>query len=326
MEGCKSGETQEKVEDLYNISSSFLLLGIVEMERLNYLYCALSLLAYLFILLCSTIIILVVLQEESLHEPMYTLIANLVLNGIFGSSTFFPKLTVDLLLSYKEISRAGCLIQSFCVLFFGYCEISLFAIMAYDTYWAVCHPLHYAAIMTNRKILRLVLASLFMNCLLVGTAVLLSARLPLCGVHIKSVFCDNTALFVLSCVDTSVNKIFGTINFTCFLSVHLLLIAYCYVRIFLTCLKVSENAGRKAAHTLVTHLLNFSIFLVATLFIFIRYRLGDINIPVIVHVILSASGLIFPPLLNPLIYGVRTKALKVKVLCYLQRTNILVYN
>ncbi|OCT56457.1 hypothetical protein XELAEV_18000079mg [Xenopus laevis] len=97
---------------------------------------------------------------------------------------------------------------------------------------------------------------------------------------------------------------------------------YCYMRIFLTCLKVSEDAGKKAAHTLVTHLLNFSIFLVAALFIFIRYRLGDINLPLAVHVLLSASGLIFPPLLNPLIYGLRTKALKVKVLCYLQRINI----
>ncbi|OCT56458.1 hypothetical protein XELAEV_18000080mg [Xenopus laevis] len=62
-------------------------------------------------MLLSLEIVLVVLTEESLHEPMYIFICNLTFNGMLGSSSFFPKLIIDLLTSSHQISHTGCFLQ-----------------------------------------------------------------------------------------------------------------------------------------------------------------------------------------------------------------------
>ncbi|KAE8628153.1 hypothetical protein XENTR_v10007367 [Xenopus tropicalis] len=307
------------MENEFNTSTSFILLGIEEMEHNKYLYCAFLLITYLLILLFSSLIISVVLLDESLHCPMYTLIANLMLNGIFGASCFLPKLILDLFFSSKVISRAACFIQSFCVTLFAFCEISIFTTMAYDTYLAVGHPLRYPTLMTNKTALRLIAGFLFFNIISMLINLLLSARLPLCGSHINNFFCDNLSIFILSCVDNSPNKLYSAAVFATYIPLTVLTIAYSYVRILLICWKVSQSASRKAIHTLVTHVSNFAIFMGAVLFIFIRYRLESINLPLVVHILPSIIGSTFPPLLNPLIYGIRTKALKIKVISHLQK-------
>ncbi|KAE8628141.1 hypothetical protein XENTR_v10007355 [Xenopus tropicalis] len=303
----------------FNTSKNFVLLGIEEMERFKYLYCSLLLLIYFFILLFSCTIISVVLLDESLHGPMYTLIASLLLNGIFGSSCVFPKLITDLLLSSKEISRVGCFTQASTMILSGYFEISTFTIMAHDTYLAVGNPLRYPTLMTNSVALKLILGSLIFNIILTLPAPLLSARLPICGSQISNVFCDNASILILSCVDTSINKLYGNVSFVSYLTVMALLIAHSYLRILLICLKISKDACRKAIHTLVTHLLNFSIFMGGGLFLFVRYRLGNTNLPLTYYIILSIMGFIFTPLFSPLIYGIRMQTLKVRVIHHLRQ-------
>ncbi|OCT56453.1 hypothetical protein XELAEV_18000075mg [Xenopus laevis] len=302
------------MENEFNTSKNFVLLGIEEMERFKYLYCSLLLITYFFILMFSSTIIFVVVFDESLHEPMYTLIAILLLNGIFGSSCVFPKLITDLLLSSKEISHNGCFIQTFGVTLFAYFEISTFTIMAHDTYLAVGHPLRYPTLMTNSLALKLIMGSLIYNVILILPSSLLAARLPLCRSHISNIFCDNMAILILSCVDTSINKLYGAIIFVVDLIVMALLISHSYVRVFLICFKISKDAFKKAIHTLVTHLLNFSIFMIGVFFIFARYRLGTINLPVTYHILLSIITFIFPPLLTPVIYGIRMQTLKIKII------------
>eukprot|EP00079_Xenopus_tropicalis_P013597 XP_002942371.2 PREDICTED: olfactory receptor 52D1-like [Xenopus tropicalis] len=307
------------MENSSNVSTSFVLLGLVEMEGFWYLYCLVCLVTYTFIMVLSAIIVLVVVTEESLHEPMYLLICTLVLNGILGSSTFFPKLIIDLLSSSKTISRAPCLGQAFCVLFFAFFEICTFTLMAYDRYVAVCYPLQYVLIMTIEKTLRFIVASFTFTFTANLVAIVLSARLPLCGSQIRNIFCDNMSFFILSCVNTSINNIYGATVFMMFLVFTLLVIAYSYIRIFLICMKISQHAYEKAIHTLVTHLVNFSIFLIGVLFIFIRYRLGNVDLPLGVQILLSATCLVVPPLLNPFIYGIRTKALTMKISRFLNK-------
>ncbi|KAG8430047.1 hypothetical protein GDO86_018587 [Hymenochirus boettgeri] len=292
------------MENVTYVSPNLILLGIVEIEKFRYLYCLPCLVVYMFIMFLSTVIVVVVWTEESLHEPMYILICSLVLNGIYGSSTFFPKLIIDLFSSSKTISRVGCLAQSFCVLTFAFFEICIFTAMAYDRYLAVYFPLQYIILMTNGKALKFILGSFIFSFVSVLIAILLSARLPLCRFHIKNIFCDNVSYFILSCVDSSINNLYGAIVFLFFLSFTL---------------TISKHACEKAIHTLVTHLLNFSIFLIGVLFIFIRYRLGNIDLPLGLQILLSATCLVVPPLLNPLIYGIRMKVLQQKVKHFLKK-------
>ncbi|OCT55303.1 hypothetical protein XELAEV_18003116mg, partial [Xenopus laevis] len=148
------------------------------------------------------------------------------------------------------ISRTGCLLQVLCVITYTTFEVSSLTVMAYDRYLAVCHPLHYVYLMSNEKALKFIGGAFIFSFTLVLTAVLLSARLPFCGTRIKNIFCDNMSLVILSCVDTSVNTLYGTVSTTLFLVLTLLMIAYSYIRIFMVCLKISKEACQKAIHTL----------------------------------------------------------------------------
>ncbi|XP_068121914.1 olfactory receptor 4C6-like [Hyperolius riggenbachi] len=307
------------MSNISNSSTSFLLIGLLEMENLKYLYSVVCLAIYVFIMFLSLTLVYTVFTEPSLHKPMYILISNLVLNGIFGSSSLYPKLIIDLLSSSNSISREGCLTQAFCILSFAYCEICTFTLMAYDRYLAVCQPLHYVKLMTNKKVLCLTAGYLVFVFTVVLVAVLLSARLPVCGTYIKNIFCDNISFFVLSCVDSTVNNLYGAIVTTSFLTVTLTATLSSYLRIFLICVKLSKEARQKALHTLMTHLVNFSVFLLGFFFIFIRFRLGKVDIPLVSHILFSIPCLIFPPILNPLIFGIRTKALKSKLIHHFQK-------
>ncbi|KAM4702135.1 olfactory receptor 52P1-like [Discoglossus pictus] len=309
------------MENMSMTFANFLLIGIEEMKGYEYLYGSVSLVTYVFIMFFSINIVLVVLTDPSLHKPMYILICNLILNGIFGSTSFFPKLIIDLFSSYKMISRVGCFIQTLCVQTFDLFEISTFTIMAYDRYLAVCHPLQYCTLMTNKKVLRLIVGSLVYSFMANLIGVLLSSTLPLCGTHIKNIFCDNMAIVKLSCFDTSMNNIYGATIMTIMLVFTLLIIGYSYKNIFVVCLTVSKDDSHKAIHTLATHILCFSIFLIGVLFVFIRYRLNA-NTPLIVHILLSANPLVSSPIFNPLIYGIRTKALRMRMIRQIHKISL----
>ncbi|XP_069828956.1 olfactory receptor 4C6-like [Dendropsophus ebraccatus] len=307
------------MENTFNISENLVLLGLFETERLRYLYCVLSIVLYFFIVLLSIIIVAIVVTDTRLHEPMYILISNLVLNGIFGSSSFFPKFIVDLITSSTTISHGNCVAQTLCLTVFGFYEMITFTLMAYDRYLAVCHPLRYSMLVTNERIISLLTGCFVVTFILVLIAVLLTWKLPLCGDKLNNIFCDNMSMVILSCVDSSISQLFSASVVGVYLCVTIFSTIFSYLQIFLVCLKITGESRQKAVHTLVTHLLNFSIFLLGFLFIFIRYRLSSIKLPVIVHVLFSVTPLIVPPLFNPLIYGLRTHALKRRVIHHLQK-------
>ncbi|KAM5180506.1 olfactory receptor 52H1-like [Mantella aurantiaca] len=289
------------------------LLGLEEMERLRYVYAPLLGFIYLGILALSIVIVIVVWTNHSLHEPMYILICNLMLNGILGSSAFFPKLLTDLWTSSKTVSLNGCLTQTAFISVYAYLEIMTFSVMACDRYLAVCHPLHYAVLMPNAAVVKVLVGCSVALFIIVLVGVLLTMRLPLCGTQIKNIYCENTSIYILACTDTSINNIYGTIVNILVLGSMAVIIAFSYMRIYVICLRLSKESRQKALHTLVTHLINFSIFLLGFVFVIIRHRFGTGNLPIAAHVGFSTPSLVVPPFMNPLVFGVRTKALKSKM-------------
>ncbi|KAM3936235.1 olfactory receptor 1496-like [Leptodactylus fuscus] len=292
----------------------YVLLGLKEMEHLKYFYSTVALVIYLITIFLCSLIVYVVWTEQSLHEPMYIFISNLVWNVMVGSSAFLPKLAIDLFTGSSTISLSGCLTQAFCIQSFASVEILTFTIMAYDRYLAVGFPLRYHSLMTCKKAL-LSLVIMWLVVLisrLVG--VMLVVRLTLCGNSICNVFCETMSLIHLACVSTAVNDAYGT-TWTLLLIVgSLVIVIYCYIRTFLICMKISVEANQKAIHTLVTHIITFSTFMVTTLFVSFRYRLNGGTLSTVTHVVISIGGLTVSITLNPLIYGIRTTALKTKMI------------
>ncbi|XP_069828928.1 olfactory receptor 4B13-like [Dendropsophus ebraccatus] len=289
-------------------------MGLKEMEQMRYLYSVVALLIYFCSIFLSTLIVYVVWTEQSLHEPMYIFICSLVGNVMVGSSAFLPKLAIDLLSGCTTISLSGCLTQAYFIQSCGVIEVVTFTIMAFDRYLAVGFPLRYHSLMINRKALQS-LAIIWSGVLIVMlVAVLLVIRITICGNGINNVYCETLSLTRLSCGSTVINDIFGTTwTLVAFIS-SLMIVIYCYIRTFLVCLKISMEASQKAIHTLVTHIMTYSTFMAASLFVAFRYRLNSGSVSTVTHVVISITGLLVSVTINPLIYGIRTEALRIKMI------------
>ncbi|KAG8431768.1 hypothetical protein GDO86_020006 [Hymenochirus boettgeri] len=221
---------------------------MVEMEHSRYFYSVLCILTHSITVLSSLVISGVIWSEETLHEPMYILFMLPVLNGVLGSSSILPKLTSDLLTSSNRITRTGCFIQAFCVVAFPVFEITIFTIMAYDTYLAICHPLQYANLMTKVTVIKLIIGSLTYNLVTLLISLFLSARFPFCGNKISGILCDSMVLIRLSCVDNSVNNVYGTVLFSGYIVFCIVLIFHSYLRISLICLDCPSSSTQSASY------------------------------------------------------------------------------
>ncbi|XP_073404481.1 olfactory receptor 14A2-like [Dendrobates tinctorius] len=301
------------------ITTSFILLGVVEMEKFRYLYSIIALFVYLITMFICFIIVFVVWTEETLHEPMYIFICNLIFNGMFGSTTFLPKLIIDMLSGSSKITFSDCLLQSFFLHSFAAVEVFTFTIMAYDRYLAIGQPLRYPTLMTNGKALRLIAVNWSLAFIVVFIPVIMTAYLPLCGEYLNNVFCDNMSLIKLACGDALVNNIFGAVEAFLIDISCLLIIIYCYIRTFIICLRISKEACQKAIRTLVSHLVTFSSFMITSFFVLLRYRINSGSITLAAHVLITVIGLMTPITVNPIIYGIRTEALKIKILQKFQK-------
>ncbi|XP_075190128.1 olfactory receptor 52B6-like [Anomaloglossus baeobatrachus] len=143
--------------------------------------------------------------------------------------------------------------------------------------------------------------------------------LTLCGNSINNVYCETMSLTRLSCVSTLVNDAYGS-----FLSllVHggsLIIVIFCYIQTFFIFLKISMEASQKAIHTLVTHIITFLTFMVTVLFVSFRYRLSRGSLSVVTHLVISIGGPTASMALNHLIFGIRTHALKTKMISNLKK-------
>ncbi|XP_075051106.1 olfactory receptor 4B13-like [Mixophyes fleayi] len=244
-------EADMKMENLSRISTSFVFVGLLEMEKYRYLYSVLSLNLYMMPMLLCCLIVYVIWAEESLHQPMYIFICNLLLNGVYGNTVIFPQFIIDLMLGSSTISLPGCLTQIFCVQSYFTIDLFTFTTMAYDRYLAVGHPLRYPSMMTNRKALIYIFLIWVAAFIFVLIPVITTANLQFCGVNINNIYCDNMSLVRLACGDSSINNIFRLIGTFIIALLTLPIITYCYISTLLICLKISRSTSLKAFHTLI---------------------------------------------------------------------------
>ncbi|KAM9207382.1 olfactory receptor 1J21-like [Dugong dugon] len=186
--------------------SKFLLLGLPIQPEQQGIYYTLFLDMYLTTVLGNLLIILLIRLDSRLHTPMYFFLSHLAFTDVSFSSITAPKMLMNMQTHSQSISYAGCISQVYFFLFFGDIDSFLLTSMAYDRYVAICHPLHYTTIMSQRLCFPLVIVSwVFANALL---HTLLLAHLFFCGDNtIPHFFCDLSAFLKLSSSDTSINEL-----------------------------------------------------------------------------------------------------------------------
>ncbi|XP_038564834.1 olfactory receptor 52N5-like [Micropterus salmoides] len=267
-------------------------------------------LSYLFIIVANVGIVVVVVMEKSLHQPMYLLYGNLSVNDLLGNTIVVPRLLVDLLRppSERVISYYECVVQAFITHMSSTAVHTALMIMAFDRYVAICYPLRYAAIMTNKMLIKLTVSAWGVAFVLVGILLGLTIRLNRCRTLIKSSYCDNAALFKLSCEDVSINNIYG-LTFTVVLFTGSIgSIVLTYTKITVVCLtSKNKSLNSKALKTCSTHLVVYLIMLISGFVVIILHRFPQYSD------YRKLSAILFftvPGILNPIIYGMQSKEIR----------------
>ncbi|XP_067417462.1 olfactory receptor 52P1-like [Emydura macquarii macquarii] len=250
---------------------------------------------YIISLLGNFMILFVVGKEQTLHKPMFLLLSMLALTD--------TRITVD-----------GCLTQMFFFNTVAAMHTAVLVIMAFDRYVAICHPLRYATILTNTRIAKLGLVGLIRSVLLVLPEPLLLRRLPFCANRvIPHTYCEHIAVVKMSCGNTSVNRMYSLVTTLVIIGLDLALIGLSYGLIIRAILRISsKKAHRKALNTCTAHICVMLVTYTTNLFSVLTHRFGQ-GIADHVHILLANLYLLMPPMLNPIIYGVKTKELRDKM-------------
>ncbi|XP_036032420.1 olfactory receptor 7E24-like, partial [Onychomys torridus] len=106
---------------------------------------------YTLALIGNLLIILTVSSDSHLHTPMYFFLSNLSIVDICFISTTVPKVILDIQTHCGVISFVGCLTQMSLFIIFACMDSMLLAVMAYDRFVAICHPLYYQVIMNPSR-------------------------------------------------------------------------------------------------------------------------------------------------------------------------------
>ncbi|XP_063060807.1 olfactory receptor 2K2-like [Engraulis encrasicolus] len=283
--------------------SSVILTAYFDVGNVKYLYFIILLVLYVCIIVANVLLISIIYMDRTLHEPMYLFVFSLCVNELYGSLGLFPCLLVNMLSDNHELQLTYCYLQVYCLYTYGTVEFCTLALMSYDRYVSICHPLQYNSIMTPTKVTSLIVAPWLFSFVQFAVNMSLSVGLKLCGNIMEKVWCDNYLLIRQACSDTTIVSIYGLLMNIVIIPGPLALILFSYIRIFKV--TFSKGPNKKSINTCVPHIVSLLNFSIAVSFEVFQGRVSKINVPPIFRIIISVYFLIITPLLNPIMFGLK---------------------
>ncbi|XP_072472678.1 olfactory receptor 52H1-like [Notamacropus eugenii] len=303
----------------FNLSSynpnSFTLVGIPGLEKFHIWiaipFCAI----YLVAIAGNCVLLYLIVMEHSLHEPMFLFLSMLAQTDLILSSTTVPKLLSNLWCGDKKITFSGCLTQMFFLHFSRTVDSATLMAMAYDRYVAICSPLRYTTILTHQVIFKIMVGIIIRSFCVILPDVFLVKRLPFCRtLVIPHTYCEHIGVAQLSCADISINIWYGfAVPLMIVLSdIVLIAVSYTIILSAVFCLP-SHGARQKALGTCGSHICVILMFYTPLFFSILVHRFGH-NVPRHVLILFANFYVVIPPALNPIVYGVKTKQIREKIL------------
>ncbi|XP_050784420.1 olfactory receptor 51G2-like [Gopherus flavomarginatus] len=303
------------INDTKSNSAVLHLTGIPGLEDVHLWISIPFCLVYLISIVGNSVILFIIKTDPSLHEPMYIFLSMLAVTDLGLSVTTMPTVLGIFLFKSREISLNACFAQLFFIHSLSYIESSVLLLMAFDRFVAICNPLRYASILTLPKIAKMGLVCVLKAVALIFPLPFLLKRFQFCQANVLShSYCVHQEIMNLACSDITVNRIYGLSIALLTVGLDSLLICLSYVIILRTVLSITSHMESfRALNTCVTHLSAVLLFYTPMLGLTVIHRFGNSSS----HSLQNFLGyvcLLVPPLMNPIVYSVKSKYLRVRII------------
>uniref|UniRef100_A0A8D2FPW7 Olfactory receptor family 52 subfamily H member 1 n=1 Tax=Theropithecus gelada TaxID=9565 RepID=A0A8D2FPW7_THEGE len=290
---------------MYNVSdhgtSPFTLLGIPGLKQYHVWTSIPFCFIYLVTVMASSILLYLIVVEHSLHAPMFFFLSMLVITDLILSTVCVPKTFSIFWFGSQTISFPGCLTQLFFLHYSFVLDSVILLAMAFDCYMAICSPLRYTTILTPKTIIKIAARICFQSLCVFVPCVFLVNHLPFCIVR-------------LACADISINIWYGFCVPIMMVISDVILIAVSYALILCAVFRLpSQDARQKALSTCGSHVCVILMFYMPAFFSILAHCFGH-NVSRTFHIMFANLYIVIPPALNPMVYGVKTKQIRDKVI------------
>ncbi|XP_004642128.1 olfactory receptor 52B4-like [Octodon degus] len=297
----------------------FRLLGIPGVEDQHMWISIPFAISYVIALLGNSLLIFMILTKQTLHGPMYLFLCMLAAADIVLSTSTIPQMLAIFWFNAGEISLDRCITQLFCIHSTFVSESGILLVMAFDRYVAICYPLRYTSILTNSLIGKIAVTIFLRSYGTIVPLIFLLKRLTFCkGNTLPNTGCKHIVLARISCDDIRVNIWYGFFVLMSTVVLDLVLIFISYVLILRAVFHMpSQDARHKALSTCGSHVCVIVLFYGPMMFTTLTQRFGH-HIAPHIYILLANVSILIAPMVNPIIYGVKTKQIQeqlVPVLC-----------
>ncbi|CAM9437799.1 unnamed protein product [Rangifer tarandus platyrhynchus] len=291
------------------VLSEFILMGITDRPELQAPLFGLFLIIYVTSVVGNLGMVILTKVDSRLQTPMYFFLRHLALTDLGYSTAVGPKMLVNFIMDQNKISYYLCATQMGFFIMFIINELFILATMSYDRYVAICNPLLYTVIMSQRVCEVLVAVpyvySTFVSLLI--TIKLFNSFF--CGYNIINHFyCDNFPLLSLLCSNTYEIELMIMIFSAFNLVFTLAIVLVSYLLILSAILRMKSAEGRrKAFSTCGSHLTVVTMFYGTLTFMYVKPKSSH---SFDTDKMTSIFYTLVIPMLNPLIYSLRNKDVK----------------
>ncbi|XP_036392270.1 olfactory receptor 1-like [Megalops cyprinoides] len=287
----------------------FFINGFYNIPHVKYYYIFL-LFVFVVTVLGNSFVMFIICTQRSFHTPKYLAIFNLAVADLCGSTALIPNLIKTFLFNSQYISFDACLANMFFVFFFSFMESLTLTVLAYDRFVAICLPLRYHTIITNKKMAAILTVVWVFNALFIISTIAMITRLSFCkSIVVDSFFCDHGPIFRLACNDNSPNDVMAYVVIVLFLYIPFIVIMLSYVSITRALFKIATWEGRfKALKTCSSHLILVAIYYLPILGTYIAADTFTLHPNA--RIINTSLSFAIPPMMNPIIYVLNTEEIK----------------
>ncbi|CAM5073475.1 unnamed protein product [Eretmochelys imbricata] len=295
--------------------STFILLGIPGLETahvwISIPFCTM----YSIAVLGNFTILFIVKTKPSLHTPMYYFLCMLAVSDLVISTSIVPKMLSIFWFNSREIDFSACLTQMYFVHCFLVMDSGNLVAMALDRYVAICDPLRYSTILTKPVVAMIGLAVVLRGGMLILPYPFLARQWPYCRTTIiPHTYCEHMAVVKLACADIRISSYYSLSVAFLVMGLDVFFIAVSYIQILRAIFSLpTKNARLKTFGTCSSHLCVILVSYIPALFSSLTHRFGH-NVALHFHILMANVYLLVPAMLHPIIYGMRTKQIRDRLL------------